>query len=295
MFGSLVVEIDGREVRRAYSATSVPGAKTLTLTVKRDGLCSSYLNDRVRAGARMRVRGPSGTFHVAEPAAKGAQYVLIAAGSGITPMMSIIRTVLASSPDATITLLYGNRTEADIIFARQLAALCKAHPGRLTVHHVLSKPAPGWRGRTGRIGPDLLRYADRAHYYVCGPAGMLTSVRETLTALGVPPERLHEERFATAPATAPATAQTTVQTMTVEGVGEVMVAAEQTLLDAGLAAGVAMSSSCTVGSCGEGKVNLLRGDVETMDAPGLEPGEILACASRPLTEVTIATAAISGV
>ncbi|MFC5822509.1 pyridoxamine 5'-phosphate oxidase family protein [Nonomuraea insulae] len=280
-FYTLLVEIDGRLVRRAYSATSVPGTDRLALTVKRDGLCSTYLNDHARIGAEMRVLGPSGTFRVTDPSATGAEYVLIGAGSGITPLMSIIRTVLAASPDATITLLYGNRTEADIIFAGDLAALRDAHPGRFTLHHVLSRPGPGWSGRTGRIGPGHLNHSERAHYYICGPAAMPAGVRDCLTGLGVAPDRLHEERFTSVPTAAP---ELSARTMTVGNTGDVVVAAGQTMLDAGLAAGVPMPYSCTVGSCGECRIKLLRGEVRGT----VEEGGVLTCVSYPLTDTIVA-------
>lgn len=280
-FYTLIMEIDGRTVRRAYSATSVPGTDRLALTVKRDGLCSTYLHDHARVGTELRVLGPSGTFRVTDPAAAGADYVLIGAGSGITPLMSITRTVLAASPDATITLLYGNRTEADIIFAGELAALRQAHPGRLTVHHVLSRPGPDWTGDTGRIGPEHLTYSARAHYYICGPAAMRADVRDCLTGLGVASDRLHEERFAGVPTAAP---ELIARTMTVENVGDVVVAAGRTLLEAGLAAGVPMPSSCTVGSCGECRIRLLRGEVRG----AVEDGGVLACVSYPLTDTAVA-------
>ncbi|MBB5134774.1 ferredoxin-NADP reductase/predicted pyridoxine 5'-phosphate oxidase superfamily flavin-nucleotide-binding protein [Thermocatellispora tengchongensis] len=285
-FYTLIMDIEGRTFRRAYSATSVPGTDRLALTVKRDGLCSTYLNDHARVGTEMRVLGPSGDFRVADPAAAGAEYVLIGAGSGITPLMSIIRTVLAASPDATITLIYGNRTEADIIFAGELTALRDAHPGRLTVHHVLSRPGPGWTGRTGRIGPDHLIYLERAHYYICGPATMPAAVREALTGLGVSSDRLHEERFTSVPAADPeaADSEQAVRTMTVDNVGEVVVGAGQTMLDAGLAAGVPMPYSCTVGSCGECRVRLLRGEVRGI----VEDGGVLTCVSYPLTDTAVA-------
>jgi ferredoxin-NADP reductase/predicted pyridoxine 5'-phosphate oxidase superfamily flavin-nucleotide-binding protein len=280
-FYTLIMEIDGRTVRRAYSATSVPGTDRLALTVKRDGLCSTYLHDHARVGTELRVLGPSGTFRVTDPSATGADYVLIGAGSGITPLMSITRTVLAASPDATITLLYGNRTEAGIIFADELAALRDAHPGRLTVHHVLSRPGPDWTGRTGRIGPGHLTYSARAHYYICGPAAMRAGVRDCLTGLGVSSDRLHEERFTSVPTAAP---ELTARTMTVENVGDVVVAAGQTLLEAGLAAGVPMPSSCTVGSCGECRIRLLGGEVRGT----VEDGGVLACVSYPLTDTAVA-------
>ncbi|MEV6350875.1 2Fe-2S iron-sulfur cluster-binding protein [Actinoplanes sp. NPDC051851] len=287
-FFTLAVEIDGRTVRRPYSASSAPGSSRLTLTVKRveGGLVSTYINKRMRKGDRIRLLGPSGSFHAAEPSRR---LILIAAGSGVTPMMSIIR---ASVETTRITLLYGNRSEEDIIFAAELAALEKEHEGRFAVRHLLSRADRSWTGLRGRIDAPALRREltdDDGEFLVCGPAGMLTAVREVLDELGVPEERRHEEVFT--PAVSGATGGT-AQRMTVEPYGTIQVEAGQTLLDAGLGAGLPMPYSCTVGSCGECRMTLLRGEVTMAEPNCLRPderdkGDILTCVARPLSEVAM--------
>ncbi|MFI5839674.1 pyridoxamine 5'-phosphate oxidase family protein [Catenuloplanes sp. NPDC051500] len=287
-FFTLVLDIGGRTVRRAYSASSAPGSARVTLTVKRtaDGYASAHVRDAVRAGDELRVLGPSGSFHVD---GAPAELVLLAAGSGITPMMSIIRSTLAG--DGRITLFYGNRTEADIIFRAALDELAREHPGRLTVRHLLSRPGPTWTGRRGRLDRETVReaLADGAHYYACGPAGMLAGIREVLDEAAVPSGRRHEETFTGG---AVAAGDGVAQKMTVGDLGTVTVAAGQTLLDAGLEAALPMPYSCTVGSCGECRVRLRAGEVRTAEPNCLsradrDAGYVLACVTQPRTEVVI--------
>ncbi|GAA2575269.1 hypothetical protein GCM10010435_58910 [Winogradskya consettensis] len=294
-FFTLVLDIGGRVVRRAYSASSAPGSTRLTLTVKAtaDGYASAHVRDSVRPGAELRILGPSGSFSVDRPA---KELVLMAAGSGITPMMSIIRSTLAGAHDTRITLLYGNRAESGIIFSAALADLARAHPGRLTVHHVLSRPGQRWRGRRGRLDQETVRSllaeaapGDEAHFYSCGPAGMLTGVAEVLDDLGVPAARRHEETFASLAVQA---GEGTEQTMTIGDLGTVTVAAGQTLLDAGLEAALPLPYSCTVGSCGECRIRLTSGEVTMAEPNCLSPadrdnGYILACVAQPRTAVTV--------
>ncbi|MFI5936993.1 2Fe-2S iron-sulfur cluster-binding protein [Actinoplanes sp. NPDC051494] len=294
-FFTLVLDIGGRTVRRAYSASSAPGSTRVTLTIKRttDGYASAHVRDVVRPGDDLRILGPSGSFHVDRPY---RELVLLAAGSGITPMMSIIRSVLAGAQDTRITLLYGNRTEAGIIFSAALADLARAHPTRLSVHHVLSRPGPQWGGRRGRLDPETvggvlaeLAPGAGAHFYSCGPAGMLAGVNAVLDEIGVPAERRHEETFGSLPARAGAGVE---QKMTVGDLGTVTVAAGQTLLDAGLEAALPLPYSCTVGSCGECRIRLRAGEV-TMAEPNClsradrDRGFILACVAQPRTEVVV--------
>lgn len=294
-FFTLLLDIGGRTVRRAYSASSAPGSARVTLTVKRTagGYASAHVRDAVRAGDELRVLGPSGSFHVTGPP---AELVLLAAGSGITPMMSIVRSALAGAGDRRITLFYGNRTEADIIFRTALDELVREHPGRLTVHHLLSRPSPEWTGRRGRLDRETVRDAlttlapgGEAHFYACGPAGMLAGVRDALTELGVPADRCHQETFTALP---PAAGDGAEQKMTVGDLGTVTVAAGQTLLDAALEAALPMPYSCTVGSCGECRVRLRSGEVTMAEPNCLSPAErdggyVLACVALPRTEVAV--------
>ncbi|WP_432826824.1 2Fe-2S iron-sulfur cluster-binding protein [Dactylosporangium sp. CA-092794] len=301
-FFTLVAEVDGQVVRRAYSASSTPGATTLEVTVKHvpGGAFSAYANRRLRKGDRVEVRGPSGRFAL-EPG--DGDLVMIAAGSGITPMMSIIRTTLSGPGHARLALLYGNRSESATLFARELNRLRRRHPDRLTVTHRLTRPAPGWTGDQGRIDAESVeRWLDgltppaTARYYLCGPEPVLAAARAAITARGVPPERIHEERYTSA-ADDRADFATGPHELNIEQDGQriatTVVEPGATLLDAGLAAGAPMPYSCTVGNCGECLVKLLAGEVRTSEPNCLTPhqraeGWTLTCVGRPQSPVTLA-------
>jgi ferredoxin-NADP reductase len=201
---TLCVEIDGEKVRRAYSASSMPGEMRLALTIKRalGGRCSSHVNERLRVGDALEIIGPSGTFTVDHDPSTGRELVLVAAGSGITPIASIARTVLEYEPESHIVLLYGNRGRPDIIFADALEQLRSEHGERLQVRHVLENAPADWLGGSGLLDEAMLRgELDRiapsplAHYFVCGPEPMLHGARRALDALGIEKHRIHEERF----------------------------------------------------------------------------------------------------
>ncbi len=293
-FFTLVADVDGRPVRRAYSASSAPGAPRLEITVKRveGGRFSTHVHRNLRAGDRLSVRGPSGAFH-ADPAA-AHEVVLVAAGSGATPMMSMIRTLLAAPAAGRISLLCSNRGEEEVIFADDLRRLEAENPERLSVTHVLTRE----RGRLDAAGVrgwlTGLRPSDDARYYLCGPEALMNAVQGVLAELGVPDDHVHRERYLSgADTTAEATAP---QEMVVEDgaheVGSVVVEPGQTLLDAGLAAGLPMPYSCTVGNCGDCMVKLRGGEV-AMNGPNcLTPrqeadGYVLTCVGCPMSKVTL--------
>ncbi|MDI5979213.1 FAD-binding oxidoreductase [Amycolatopsis magusensis] len=293
-FFTLVADIDGRPVRRAYSASSAPGAPRLEVTVKRvdGGRFSAHIHRELRAGDRLSLRGPSGSFH-ADPAA-AHEVVLVAAGSGITPMMSVIRTLLAAPASARISLLYSNRGPDEVIFADELSRLERENPGRLSVTHVLTRE----HGRLDAAGVhgwlSDLRPPNDARYYLCGPEALMDTVQGVLTERGVPDDRVHHERYTSGVGTA--TTATTPQQMVVEDgtreVGSVVVEPGQTLLDAGLAAGLEMPYSCTVGNCGDCRVKLRGGEVAMTEPNCLTPqqragGYVLACVGCPLSKVTL--------
>ncbi|MET9629722.1 2Fe-2S iron-sulfur cluster-binding protein [Lentzea sp. NPDC006480] len=277
------------QVRRPYSASSAPGSPRLEVTVKHveGGLFSDHVRQNLAVGDRLLVRGPSGSFHLTAD----HDVVLVAAGSGVTPMMSIIRTLLAEPSGSRIALLYSNRTEEETIFADELARLADLHPGRFSVTHVVTS-------RDGRLDvPRVRRWVTAlapsagAHFYLCGPEPLMAAVRE---ALDVPEDRVHVERYTSGPAAV--AASTSPQRMVIDGVGSAVVEAGQTLLDAGLAAGLPLPYSCTVGSCGECVMKLRAGKVSQQEPNCLTPrqraeGRILTCTSSPLTDVTLADGA----
>ncbi|MFD4576539.1 2Fe-2S iron-sulfur cluster-binding protein [Streptomyces sp. NPDC058417] len=295
-FFTLVAEVEGRTLRRAYSASSVPGASRLEVTVKHvpGGRFSAHVQEGgLRTGDLLALRGPSGTFHLPEEVPE--DLVLVAAGSGITPLMSMIRTRL-SDPDGRdrLWLLHGSRRAEETVYGDELARLQREHPDRFAV-------TPHLSARDGRLDAARVRAwvtglpaSGGAHHFVCGPAPLMDLVGEVLDGLGVPQERRHRERF-TPGADVPAGAGTPWE-MSVEDdgktVGTAVVEPGQTLLDAGLAAGLPMPYSCTVGACGECVVRLRGGRVTEAGTAGLSPeqkaaGCVLTCVGSPLSEVTL--------
>lgn len=283
-FFTLVTDIDGRQVRRPYSASSAPGSTRLELTVKHveGGRFSSHVHSSLAVGDRLSVRGPSGAFHLEA----GHDVVLIAAGSGVTPMMSMIRTLLAESTNRA-ALLYSNRSAQETIFAAELERL--ARHDRFSVTHVLTS-------RDGRLDVSGVREwansraSSGTRFYLCGPEPLMDTARQALDELGVPDEHVHVERYTTGPVAA--VGSTTPQRMLIENGGAAVVEPGQTLLDAGLAAGLPLPFSCTVGSCGECVVRLRAGKVSQQEpncltAQEKADGRILTCTSVPLTEVTL--------
>ena len=310
-FFTLLVPIGAEVLRRAYSASSdAHDTARVAVTVKRvaGGVVPNHLNDVVREGDLLQVLGPSGSFTPPPAEEDGRHLVLVAGGSGITPMMSIARTVLASEPGARITLIYGNRREEDVIFLDALDALARAHAPRFSVRHVLSEPPAGWGGGGGLLEESVVRRElercgalTDALYFLCGPEPMMTAARKALRARGVAEGRILEERFnmphLRARSAGGAGAGPQVLTIRANGAGtrEVYVAPDQTLLEAGLSAGVPMDYSCAMGGCGACKVRLCAGEVE-MEEPNCltaqerAGGYVLACVSRLGAPATIALA-----
>ena len=306
-FFTVLLTIHGEQVMRSYSASNAPGTSRLTMTIKKvaDGLCSTYINQTIKAGDTLGLLGPSGSFCVTPDPAASREYVLLAGGSGITPMMSIARAVLATESGSKVSLLYGNRAWEDVIFAQAWTELSQQYPDRLNMRHVLSSPPTDWQGGIGRLDEATARQelinlepSDTAHFYVCGPEPMMKGVKDALIGLGVSSDRIHEERFSSTlqREIRGASISEIPQTMTVQqngaSIGEVLVPVGKTLLQAGLNAHVPMSFSCGMGNCGECRVKLVRGDVKMAEPNCLSAGErnqgfILACVARPVTATTI--------
>lgn len=302
-FLTLHVPVGGEIVRRAYSLSSAPADGHSSITCKRieGGRVSTYLNESLREGDVLEVLGPSGTF-VPASASGPRHVVLVAGGSGITPCWSIARTLLAREPEARVTLVYGNRSEADVIFKGAIDALAAEEGPRFRVVHVLSHPQEAHAGPRGlldgatfgEIARELDLERDAPEYFVCGPAPMMDAVREALAAAGVAAGRVHEERFQS-PAERRAAPVTAPQLVTVRRRGrsaEVTVAPGQTLLEAATASGVALPFSCAIGGCAACKCKLVEGDVQ-MDEPNcLTPAEraegwVLTCVGHPTRPTTI--------
>jgi ferredoxin-NADP reductase/predicted pyridoxine 5'-phosphate oxidase superfamily flavin-nucleotide-binding protein len=306
-FFTLFMNVNGKQVIRSYSASNAPGTKQLCMTVKRiaDGLCSTHVNQHLKPGDNLALRGPSGTFYVIPEPTASREYILIASGSGITPMMSIAQTVLTTEPASTITLLYGNRRWEDVIFAQAWADLCQTYPDRLRVRHLLSAPHGGWVGGSGRLDEsttrrELLNLAPslKAHYYVCGPEPMMQGVTAALSGMGITADLIHTERFGQIvppdvnTELQPYISQYLIVMQHGKALGKTEIPSGQTLLQAGLNAQLPLPFSCGMGNCGECRVKLADGEV-TMTEPNClstddrRKGYILTCVARPLTTITI--------
>lgn len=298
-FFTLLVDLDGISWRRAYSVSSdCRTRERFGVTIKRieGGRVSSHLHAHAAVGMCVRVLGPSGEF-ARLPARK---LVLIAGGSGITPMMALLRTLLPSEPDLQVALIYANRSQKDVIFAEALAALEAEHHPRLRIHQVLEQPPPHWSGAIGRADkPTLARMLDTiplardpdVEFLLCGPTPMMAGARELLHERETPAARVHSESFIAPHLRADAQAQLHRQPLTIIASGRetgLVVEPGQTVLEAGLAVGLALPYSCAMGGCGACKLELEHGEVIMREPNCLtererERGMVLACIANPIS------------
>ena len=311
MFFTLVLNIAGREHRRAYSISSAATLRTsATITIKRvpDGLVSQHLVDTVAVGASLNVLGPAGAFTLRPQAGRQRELLLIGGGSGITPLMAILRSVLAIEADSRITLFYANRRRDEIIFADELDALVRQYRPRLRLLHVLEEAPAAWSGACGRLDVEqCTRLLTQAYgedlpadlrVFQCGPAPMMEAVRTSLLAQGLAAEHLQQENFLPG-RREQALANSVAQPLTIVAADgqrwQGYAAAGQSLLDAGLALQAPMNFSCTLGGCGRCRVRVLSGSVAMPGPHGLLPeeeeaGYALACIATASSPLTIAIA-----
>lgn len=307
---TLRATLDGEEVRRSYSICAGLPDGELRVAVKTvpGGRFSTWANDTVKPGDTIEAMSPMGRFVAPIEPDKAKSYVLFAAGSGITPVMSIIRSVLALEPDSDVTLFYGNRTTGSIIFREALEDLKNRYMGRLRVFHVLSREKQDvelFQGRVdtekaGRLFDSLC--GDPAtidHVFVCGPEPMIHGVREAAEQRGLDKKRVHFELFATpgAPSDNPAKATEAAEdrdagatvhvTLRMDGdLWQFDMPHGETVLDAAHDAGLDVPFSCKGGVCATCRCKVTTGAVEmdnnyALDDDEVEAGFVLSCQSRP--------------
>lgn len=296
-FFTVLADVEGDVVPRNYSASNTPGTDELHLTIRvKQGGRVSPLLARLAPGDRLRVLGPFGSFVAGDiDAASPRRLVLVAGGAGITPLVSIARTVLLRESAAEIALVYANRDARDVIFAGALDALAREHGGRLAI-----VPVVGLLDRaTASRCFDVLSLASHpdTRFFVCGPDGMRDEVLAALSARGVADSAIAMERFSIGPRPHIGTSSAEIAAAVGPGARPVAIRIKgrthrttalpgATVLEAGLAAGVPMPFSCAVGGCGACKLKVVEGSVEVEEPSCLTEEEraagfVLACVGRP--------------
>lgn len=301
--------LGGEEVRRTYSISSDPADNQLWITVKRvdGGAFSAHAHAVLCEGAALEVMHPAGRFVAPDDGGDGRTYLAIAAGSGITPVMGLIRHVLAREPNSRIMLVYGNRTFDSIIFREALNDLKDRYLGRLSVLHVLSRDTEADLPLlSGRIDGDKVKAllpligpaADIDHVYLCGPGNLIKDAREALLDAGVARERIHFEYFRAGPESVQRrTPAPKVTDVTPAAGAEVIAVIDGTrhvfrvpdgglVVDAALRAGVRVPYSCKGGMCCTCRAKLVEGEVAmlrnfSLESWEVDAGFVLTCQAQP--------------
>jgi ring-1,2-phenylacetyl-CoA epoxidase subunit PaaE len=317
---TLKATIAGEEVRRSYSISTVPDQQTIGVTVKKlqGGLMSSYLHDVAKTGDVIDVMPPDGHFVVKTRHDISRDHYFFAAGSGITPIMSMIRTILEEEPRSTCYLLYGNRDESNIIFKEAIDQMVEKYLDQFYVQYVVSKPSQqkssgisglfgrktsDWKGATGRIDhakcADFIyeyagRHAER-HYYICGPGDFIQSAETYLLSQSIDKKSIHKEFFGTGtPAETHSGAVEGSVNVTLRGESiSIQVPKGKTILEALVALKKDPPYSCTSGACSTCIAKVTEGEVVmdtcyALDEDEVEAGYILTCQAHPKTaQVTL--------
>lgn len=296
--------LDDREERRQYSICApVGGAPRVGVRVVPDGMFSTWLVEQVRAGDEIEVQTPSGTFGP-DPEV-GGHHVLIAAGSGITPVLSIASSLLAN-PEAQVTLLYGNRRASTVMFTDEVADLKDRFPARFEVIHVLSREPRDVELFSGRLDDDrlhriltaLVPVADVDGFWLCGPFAMIESARDVLRDLGVPADRVHRELFfvddipppPVVHAEAGVEGPSALVAVTLDGrTTEMSLPRDRPVLDAAQEQRADLSYACKGGVCGTCRAKVVSGEVHMVRNYALEDDEladgyVLTCQSLPVSD-----------
>ncbi|UGS35071.1 2Fe-2S iron-sulfur cluster-binding protein [Capillimicrobium parvum] len=299
----------GATERRSYSICTVPGSRHLRIGVRRvpGGAMSTYLTSDVRIGDELRVLTPTGHFGPDIDPVNERHYAAIAAGSGITPILSIVATVLEQEPASAVTLIYGNRTRASTMFLDELEDLSERHRGRLRIHHLRSREPiadPVCRGRIDarRLDALLRRSIDARSvddWFVCGPEGMIRDADAVLAGHDVGAERVHVERFRAGDLDPQMPARTVperprvLSTVTVvldDATATFELASDgEPILQAALAHLPEAPYGCRDGVCATCRVKVLDGEIAMDRCSALTPQEVrdgyaLACQAHPCSE-----------
>lgn len=316
-FLTILVSIQGESLRRAYSLCTSPIVdENPAVTVKRvaGGKVSNYLNDNLKPGDTLEVMEAAGVFTTDYEESRKRHLILFGGGSGITPLMALLKTTLVAEPQSIVSLVYANRDAQSIIFKDQLEELIKKYQGRLRVIHVLEKAPIFWqKGYKGRINTSILKKIlkalpesspEQTEYFMCGPSGMMNQISSSFQELKLPLEKLHKEVFGISPEEA---AQRKAQVAAANPQDEdelkdreikviyggdtfvFTVPPDKTILETAQSLDIDLPYSCQsgmctacMGRCTSGKVKL---DEEDALTPGeIESGYVLTCVGHPMTD-----------
>ena len=308
---TLRTTMEGEEVRRSYSICSGPDDGELRIAVKKvdGGAFSNWAADDLKCGDRLDVMTPTGRFGVTHAPDMARVYAGFAAGSGITPILSIVKGVLAREPNSRFFLFYGNRSTSGMLFLEALEELKDRFMQRFSLFHVISGEEQDIPILHGRLDGEKVRVLLRSlvpaasidHVFICGPAGMSEDIEATCRDIGIAEDRIHVERFVSEfggrprakkviPASAPPKA---LAALVIDGKRrEVPVAEDESILDAALRAGMDLPFACKGGMCSTCRAKLVEGEAHMEVNYSLEPWElkagfILTCQARPVSDKVV--------
>lgn len=306
-------DIGGQDVRRTYSVCVAPSENEIRIAIKQmpAGTFSAWANTALRAGETIDVLPPMGRFVIPQDDGPAPFYVALAGGSGITPVISILKTVLATKPQSSFALLYGNRDSASIMFLEELAALKDRYLARLEVYHFLEYEAEEIELFNGRVDREkcedvlssLVDPNTADAFFICGPGPMMDAAEAALAARGVPANRIYIERFTTGAVSAEQLARNQALQQKAAGKGLVVTldgrrvripfdAARGNILETVQAAGLPAPYACRGGVCTTCRAKILSGTVEMKKNYGLNESEIaegyvLTCQAVPTSNEVV--------
>ena len=310
---TLQANIDGEPVRRSYSICSAVGDDLLQVGIKRveGGVFSNYAHQHIKAGDELEVMPPQGEFFTPLDPAQEKNYLFIAAGSGITPVLSLIKTTLEVEPDSRVTLIYGNQSTATMMFMNELSFVKNKYLSRFQWINIYSRQPQQAEVLNGRIdnkkgaelSQTLINLDSFDEFFLCGPEAMISGVSRGLTDFGIKDEHIHYELFASSAEDARAIIEKhharakkfkgkTSRIELIKGGREYqfdLSADGENLLDAGISQGADLPFSCKAGICATCKCKLVSGEVEMDIDHGLqesevEAGYILGCQAHPISD-----------
>lgn len=313
---TLESEIDGENVRRSYSICSGVNDEAMQVAIKRveGGVFSNYANDTLKSGDTIQVMPPQGSFYTELDASAARNYLFLAAGSGITPVVSNIKTILEEEPNSRVTLLYSNQRTNTIMFRETLSFLKNKYMTRLHWVNIMSKEDQGsdvLNGRLnnrkgGELNQQLIDLSSFDECFICGPESMISEVSRGFRSVGVAEENIHYELFASSAEDARAVVEkhharvkeyggkTSEVTVTMDGRSSMfdLTADGENILDAGMSHGLDLPYSCKGGVCSTCKAKLVEGEVDMdithgLEAEEMEQGFILTCQAHPISDKVV--------